>query len=211
MITAHGGALGTGRNTYKYFEEMTKHPEIEAIEVDIRRAGGKLWLGHVIVPFSTKKRIPLEFVLDFCKQQNKRVNCDVKSGGMVADVVKAAKSMNAVENIYFTGSVKKDEIGLLDGADVYLNAAFFPYRLNAANVPKIAEYVRSLGSPCVKGLNVNYKFCDENLRGLLVEAGLGLSVYTVDDLTELQKIVNAGYDNVTTNQPLKAYEFLKQQ
>ena len=45
MITAHGGALGTGRNTYKYFEEMTKHPEIEAIEVDIRRAGGKLWLG----------------------------------------------------------------------------------------------------------------------------------------------------------------------
>lgn len=211
MITAHGGALGTGRNTYKYFEEMERHTEIEAVEVDIRRAGGKLWLGHVVVPFSKQKRIPMEFVFEFCKRNNKRVNCDVKLRGMVADVVKIAKDVGALQYVYFTGAVCKDDIPYLDGAEVYLNNSFYPFRLSEENLPAIKEYVGSFGVPGIRGLNVNYKFCGERLREAVTAAGMGLSVFTVDDLSELEKIVNCGYDNVTTNQPLKAYEFLKKQ
>ena len=37
MITAHGGALNTGRNSYKYFKAM-ENLSMEAVEVDI------LWL-----------------------------------------------------------------------------------------------------------------------------------------------------------------------
>lgn len=211
MITAHGGALGTGRNSLKYFEEMEKHPEFEAIEVDIRRAGGKLWLGHVIVPFSREKRIPLEFVFEFCKRTGKRVNCDVKGRGMVHDVVKIAKDLNAVDYIYFTGAVSKHEIPDLGGAIAYLNNSFYPYSLRDANVPAIKEYIASFKAPGIKGLNVNYKFADERVREAVTKAGLGLSVFTVDDLDALQKIVNSGYDNVTTNEPVKAYEFLGKQ
>ena len=45
MITAHGGALNTGRNTYKYFKAM-ESLEMEAIEVDIRLKKGELYLGR---------------------------------------------------------------------------------------------------------------------------------------------------------------------
>lgn len=208
MITAHGGALGTGRNTLKYFEEMATHPEIEAVEVDIRSRGGKLWLGHVVVPFSPAKRIPLEYVFEFCKTHGKRVNCDVKARGMVRDVVKLAKSMDAVPNIYFTGSVSPDEVGDLDGADAYLNNSFYPYSLTEANVERIRDYIASFGAAELKGLNVNYKFAGAAVRRAVREAGLGLSVFTVDDEEALKLIVKEGNDNVTTNRPDLAYKFL---
>ena len=80
-----------------------------------------------------------------------------------------------------------------------------------ANVPAIKEYIASFKAPGIKGLNVNYKFADERVREAVTKAGLGLSVFTVDDLDALQKIVNSGYDNVTTNEPVKAYEFLGKQ
>ena len=191
MITAHGGALGTGRNSLRYFEEMARHPEIEAVEVDIRRLGGRLWLGHVIVPVFGSKRIPFEYVLEFCKTYSKRVNCDVKARGMVRDVVAAAKKADAVKNIYFTGSVSPEEVKYLDGADAYLNNSFASFKAEE-----------------LKGLNVNYKFADAGVRKAVREAGLGLSVYTVDDEAALKEIVAERNDNVTTNKPDMAYKFL---
>lgn len=210
MITAHGGALGTGRNTHRYFDEMALHPEIEAIEVDIRRLGGRLWLGHVIVPLSKSKRIPLEYVLEFCKTYGKRVNCDVKARGMVRDVVAAAKRADAVKNVYFTGAVCAEEVKYLDGADAYLNSSFYPFALNVQNAEKIRDYVLSFKAEELKGLNVNYKFADAAIRRAIKDAGLGLSVYTVDDEASLKDIVAEGNDNVTTNKPLLAYKFLSE-
>lgn len=210
MITAHGGALGTGRNSLRYFEEMARHPEIEAVEVDIRRLGGRLWLGHVIVPVFGSKRIPFEYVLEFCKTYSKRVNCDVKARGMVRDVVAAAKKADAVKNIYFTGSVSPEEVKYLDGADAYLNNSFYPFSLNAENAARIAEYVASFKAEELKGLNVNYKFADAGVRKAVREAGLGLSVYTVDDEAALKEIVAERNDNVTTNKPDMAYKFLSE-
>ena len=54
MITAHGGALNTGRNTYEYFKAM-ENLGMEAIEVDIRSKKGELYLGHLHVPFFKSK------------------------------------------------------------------------------------------------------------------------------------------------------------
>ena len=210
MITAHGGALGTGRNTYRYFEEMALHPEIAAIEVDIRRLGGRLWLGHVIVPLSKSKRIPLEYVFEFCKSYGKRVNCDVKARGMVRDVVAAAKTLDAVSNVYFTGAVCAEEVKYLDGAEAYLNSSFYPFALNEQNAEKIRDYVLSFKADELKGLNVNYRSADARVRRAIRESGLGLSVYTVDDEASLKEIVAEGNDNVTTNKPLSAYKYLSE-
>jgi len=41
MITAHGGALGTGRNTKAFFKNIDKY-NADAIEVDIWRNGSSL-------------------------------------------------------------------------------------------------------------------------------------------------------------------------
>ena len=43
IITAHGGALGTGRNTKAYFNSIDKYGA-DALEVDIYKSGDLLYL-----------------------------------------------------------------------------------------------------------------------------------------------------------------------
>ncbi len=208
MITAHGGSLNTERNSYEYFEAVA-NCGMDAIEVDIRSVGGKLYLGHLIVPLFKSKRIPLEYVFEYCKEHRLKVNCDVKKGGLVAPVAKLAADMNATQYVYFTGSVKGEEIASLGGCEAYMNNGFYPFSLKEENLEKIKKYLDSFSSPRIRGLNVNYLFTPESLRDAVVAAGMGLSVYTVDNEEELRKIVNKGYDNVTTNKPDKALAFME--
>lgn len=210
MITAHGGSLNTERNSYEYFEAVA-NCGMDAIEVDIRSFAGKLYLGHIVVPLFKSGRIPLEFVFEYCKEHDLKVNCDVKRAGLVAPVVRLAEEMNATQYVYFTGSVHKEEIAYLGGCDAYMNNGFYPYSLKEGNIADIKKYLDSFASPRIRGLNVNYRFTPESLRDAVVAAGMGLSVYTVDDEDELRKIVNKGYDNVTTNKPDKALEFMRRQ
>ena len=208
MITAHGGSLGTERNSYEYFEAVADCG-MDAIEVDIRSLGGKLYLGHVVVPFFKSKRIPLEYVFEYCKAHDLKVNCDVKRKGLVAPVAKLAADMNATRYVYFTGSVCGEDIAYLGKCEAYMNNGFYPYSLKEGNLAEIKKYLDSFRAPGIKGLNVNYRFTPEDLRDAIVSAGMGLSIFTVDDEAVLAEIVNKGYDNVTTNKPDKALAFMR--
>lgn len=200
MITAHGGALKTGRNTKKYFEIMA-NLNVEAIEVDIRSKKGEMYLGHTHIPFMKANRIPLSFVLEFCKKYNKRVNCDVKEKGLVKPIQRLAESMGIEHLIYFTGSVSPDEVKDLGKCELYVNDTFlFPkYVLTFDNLPKIKQYLDSFNNPSLKGLNINYMIVPKKVWLEAKALGIGVSIYTVDNENALKEIVNMGFDNVTTN------------
>lgn len=200
MITAHGGALKTGRNSKKYFEIMS-NLNMEAIEVDIRSKNGELYLGHTHIPFFKSKRITLKYVFEFCKKYNKRVNCDVKEKGLVKPVQQLAESMSIEHLVYFTGSVAPEEVKDLGGCDLYVNDTFlFPkFLLTLDNLPKIKEYLDSFNSSSLKGLNINYMLTPKKLWLEAQAMGMGVSIYTVDNDKALEEIVNMGFDNVTTN------------
>ncbi len=200
MITAHGGALKTGRNTRRYFKAMA-NLTMEAIEVDIRTLNGELYLGHTHVPFLKKNRVKLREAFEFCKAYNKRINCDVKERGIVKLVQALAKEMDIERLVYFTGSVTPEEVKDLGECDLYANNSFYSekYSLNVENLPKIKEYLDSFNSPRVKGININYLLTSRELWSKAMELGLGVSIFTVDNVKYLEEIVNMGFDNVTTN------------
>ncbi|MBR2349493.1 MAG: hypothetical protein IKA77_02620 [Clostridia bacterium] len=200
MITAHGGALKTGRNTKRYFKVIANY-DMEAVEVDIRRKNGILYLGHTHVPFLKHNRVPLSYAFEFCEKHNKRINCDVKEEGMVKDVQQLAKDMGVEHLVYFTGSVTPEEIKDLGDCEVYVNTSFYndKFSLTIGNLPKIKEYLDSFNAKGLKGININYLLTNEALWNKAFELGLGVSIFTVDIEKSLKKIIKMPFDNVTTN------------
>lgn len=200
MITAHGGALNTGRNTKKYFEVMA-NLNADAIEVDVRSKKGELFLGHTHIPFMKKNRIPFSYVLEFCKKYDKRVNCDVKEKGLVKPIQQMAEAMGIEHLIYFTGSVSQDEVKDLGKCELYVNDTFLlpKFFITSSNLHKIKEYLDSFNSPSLKGLNVNCLYVSKKVCLEAKALGLGVSIYTVDDEKALEELVNMDFDNITTN------------
>ncbi len=208
LITAHGGALGTGRNTPKYFETI-KDYKVDAIEVDIHMRAGILYISHLPKLFY-HKTLPLSFVFEYLKETPFLVNCDVKRTGLVAPVIKLASVYNVQDRLYFTGAISKKDLADATSGDIYLNAGFFsPVRVTAANLELIAEKISLLDCQNVKGLNLNYKSINNVFLDKAKELGLALSLYTVDDKDKLKELLTRKeLANITTNRVDIALDYL---
>lgn len=200
LLTAHGGALGTRKNTIEYLEKLCV-TEVGAIEVDVRTAGGEIVLGHWFAPPLKSRRVTLRTVFEYALKYSKRVNVDLKKKGLIKRIVALAKEVGVENLIYFTGSVTPEEIKDLDGVDVYVNKGFYSkkYPLKSDNLSAIKEYLQSFGDGVINGININYKLTDEGLWKKAFEIGLGVSVFTVDDPEILKNILKMPFENVTTN------------
>lgn len=202
IITAHGGSLGTGRNTKKYFDSMNKIEGIDALEVDIRKRGKSLFLGHSFIPLRKKNRIPLSNILEFCLKNGYKLNCDLKRFGLVKMLKSEVEKVGAFDVVYLTGSVGKSEIKNLNGMNVYLNDTFYLHKFGPPreeNLQKIKNYLESFECAEIKGLNVSKMFVNTSFLEKAKEIGLGLSVYTVDDEKNLKNLIGWAIDNITTN------------
>ncbi|MDR0751000.1 MAG: hypothetical protein LBF12_00210 [Christensenellaceae bacterium] len=202
-ITAHGGALNTGRNTMKYFDTI-KNYKVDAIEVDIMKKNDILYLGHILPAFSMKKTIKLDFVFDYCKQYNFKVNCDLKQKGLVKDVLTLAKRMNACDLVYFTGSVTPADIPYLTDGIVFLNNSFYSkkHMLSIDNLANIKSFLDSFKNERILGINFPYHNATIPFLEKAKELNLGLSIYTVDNADELKRLITYGSEtikNITTN------------
>lgn len=207
MLTAHGGAENTGRNTYKYFDAM-KTRKMEAIEVDIHRVGGELVIAHIMPSLIKSRRIPLRYVFEYCKEHGFMVNCDVKATGLVKYVVALAEEIGVADKVYFTGSVSAKDLQDLGDTIAYMNELFFilKYPLSVENLPKIKKYLDSFGVPNVKGINVSYTRVNDKILKKAQEIGLGVSLFTIDNEEKLKEYLQYDLDNITTNLIDKAIE-----
>lgn len=201
IITAHGGAMGTKRNSPQYFDTVKKY-RVDSIEVDIHIRGEVLYLAHILPKIFLKNAIKLETVFEYCKANDVMVNCDMKKSGMTAPICALANEMNAGKFIYFTGTFMPSEAADLTEGIAYVNDCFYQKACGAfteGNVEKIKAYLDSFGNPRIKGVNLNYENVTDAAINKAKEIGLGLSIYTVDDPKALEKFVMLEPDNITTN------------
>ncbi|HQC54399.1 MAG TPA: glycerophosphodiester phosphodiesterase [Clostridia bacterium] len=208
MITAHTGALNTGRNSSKFFERM-KTVSTEGIEVDIRLLGNTPYLGHTFVPLLKSKRIAFSSVLDYCKEHNFILNCDIKLRSGVKRTCEVIRSCNAENNVYLTGAVTSKHLSLLKGIPVFCNSIFYSPTCGIPSVfslEKIKTYLDGLGHGEIKGLNISKIIATDAFLEKANALGINLSVYTVDDENTLRRLLEYGVKNITTNQPLLALE-----
>ncbi len=202
MITAHGGALGTGRNSKIYFENISTF-KADAIEVDVHRRGGLLYLSHLPAPFSYRKKITLAQAFAFARKNNVKINCDLKGRGLVADVIKLAKEMEVTDLLIFTGSVRLTDSDVLTEGEAWVNRIKgLPYK--AKNVAKIKKALDDVNNPHFAGLNVNKMYITDAFLAECKKYGVKLSIFTVDSYKELKRLVPLEPANITTNYPVVA-------
>lgn len=201
MITAHGGALGTGRNSKKYFDAVLDGTiKADCLEVDVWARGDYLFISHMPALFY-KKKIPLKYVFEVAKKMKVLVNFDLKQRGIFTKVRDMAIAEGAEEYLLYTGATRPDDIKDLTVGQVYANCSFFPMSVTEANLPKIKEFIDSLGNPRLKGLNIGYGLATDSFIAECKRLGLGLSIYTVDDYEVFKRLYAQSPDNVTTNRP----------
>lgn len=199
MITAHGGAMGTGRNTIKYFENIDKY-NADAIEIDIRKRGGILHLAHMPAPFTYKKRPTLRYAFEIVKQKQIKVNCDLKNRGIIGEVIALAKEVGVENLLIFTGAAKLSDDKTVDCGEVWFNSVGIKYV--AENVKAIKEKIDSYHNPRFAGINLNYKKINDEFLAECKKYDLKLSVFTMDDDSVMQKYAKKIDGNITTNRPL---------
>ena len=203
QITAHTGAEGRPDNSLE-FVSYALACGADALEVDVRRLpGGALAIGHDGVgeeaPRMTAARPGI------------RINCDLKEPGLEAAVCRLAEEAGLGGRLILSGTV--NAAAAVPGAEVYLNMEeyvpdlYLKYReipnfeLEAAET--IAAVCRQAG---IATVNIYQGLVTRRLAETLARAGVGLSVWTVNDSWELNWFLGLGVRNITTRRPVLALE-----
>ena len=200
QITAHGGALNTGRNTQAFFAKMAEVLP-DAIEVDVRRRGKTLYLSHN-PHWSYKNHLTLRDAFAFVKTHGMKINCDLKEKGIMPDCLTLAKEMGVQDHVIFTGHCLPRHLKKVDCAEIYVNKSFYEsvIPLTPATLAKVWEHIKSHNCPHITGLNLDYRHHGSDaLIAKAKELNIPLSFYTVDDPQLLRHYLNLGIANVTTN------------
>ncbi|MDE6472321.1 MAG: hypothetical protein K2L52_04770 [Clostridia bacterium] len=205
IITAHGGALGTGRNTKAYFNNIDKYGA-DALEVDIYKSGDLLYLSHW-PSFFPKRKLTLRYAFEHVKKTGMLINCDLKMKGIIQDVIALAKEVGVQDQLIFTGCVNINDSDIIDCGQAWFNSVGIEYTKN--NVKAIKEKIDSYNNPHFAGLNVNFKKIDLDFVAECKKYQLKLSVFRIDGgkaLAMYGKIIDG---NITTNQPVKVRRYVE--
>lgn len=195
MITAHSGCDGTAMNTMEYISHAASLP-IDALEIDIRRGKtGGLVLTHD--PVGLKPLVTLEEAFSFLADKKVMINCDLKEYGLEDDLLSCAKAFGVEDRIILTGSVTDCMNFHRKHPDVkvFINAEELVQKFYTdSGKKKLIERCHQAGYNVI---NIDYHACDIGFIKSCRDAGIGLSLWTVDDPAE-QKIFLEEY-NITTN------------
>lgn len=196
VITAHSGCEGTPPNSLAHILAAIESGA-EMVEVDIRAHEGRLYLSHDVaedpadcVSFET-------FMSLISGVPALRVNCDVKTDGLILPVMEVANRMGQGWRIMFTGQCNhRGE--LIESAGAELWVSLWPTKDHEAVVRSACETYQGVGEPI---LNLHYSMISEENHAYLRERGMDFSAWTVDDETVLRKLLEMGIANITTRKP----------
>ena len=205
IITAHGGALCTGRNTQAYFDNIDKYCA-DALEVDVFKKDDLLFLSHW-PPLLVKKRLTLRYAFELVKQNGMLINCDLKMSGIIKDVIALAKEVGVQDQLIFTGAVNIDDSEIIDCGQVWFNSVGI--ELSKENVKAIKEKIDGYNNPHYAGLNVNFRKISVEFVEECKKYDLKLSVFRIDGGEELATYGKIIDGNITTNEPVKVRAFVE--
>lgn len=209
LITAHTGADGRPDNSLEYVA-YALDCGADALEVDVRRSpGGRLAIGH---DEAGEDAPPLEEVFRMAAERPRiKVNCDLKEPGLETAVCRLAEEQGLSGRLLLSGTV--DAFRAVPGAEVYLNLEeyvpnlYLNYREKPDFELEAAETIRAVCAKAgVRTVNAYQGLVTRRFIETLAQAGIGLSVWTVNEPWELGWFLNAGVRNITTRKPALALE-----
>lgn len=203
MLTAHSGSDNTAPNSWEFIHKYIQ-TNVDAIEIDIRKnQDNKLYLYHDSLTEMRETTVYLEDVLKLLKQYpHMYINCDLKEENLEQPVIQLFKEYGLIKQLIFSGTVDLDHITnspiICFNIENYYPDFYTNEQLRKSNwIKGIKEYLDQYD---INILNVNYKFFDKDLCQEVLDAGLQLSVWTVDSKEARQIYHQLHVFNITTRQ-----------
>lgn len=206
--TAHTGCNNTKDNSLESIEVAVEYGA-DIVEFDVRYNGTE----HVLAHDEPKGgEVTLrEAFLKIKEYEGLLVNVDIKETTEVGRIQELAEEIGVLDRIFFTG-VKENFV-----KDVSENCPDVPYYLNMDVIAPGEHYDNYLKSIINRvkqrgaiGINFNKKNASKELVDAFHEAGLLVSIWTVNDTVGLYEILSYGPDNITTRRPDKMQEILSE-
>ena len=195
VITAHSGCEGTAPNSREHILAAIASGA-EMVEVDIRERDGLLYLSHDVEEDPATCVSFAEFLELISPVPALRVNCDVKTDGLIEKVMAAATAVEQGWRILFTGQCNhRGELIASLGADLWIS--MWPGKENETSVRATADACTAI-DPI---LNVAYTMISDENYAYLRERGMDFSAWTVDDEANLRRFLEMGITNITTRKP----------
>lgn len=199
-VTAHTGCLGTAPNTV---DSMAKGVETGAniVEFDLHfDKKGEPVLSH---DAPTKNAVHLKEAFKFLSEHKDiKANVDVKDTSHLEKISQTAAEYGVTEQIFFTGIFEKDVLAvkkLCPQIPYYLNYnVSLSKKRDISYISDIVETVKNCGAV---GINIHYKSASKELVKAFHNAGLLVSLWTVNSRYRLCKTVKLCPDNITTKHP----------
>lgn len=206
-IIAHSGADNTKKNSSSYLSYLNKL-KIDGFEIDIRLFDGNIVLSHDLI--NSNNCLILEEIFDFIDDREKfLVNCDIKEKQATKEVYKKFQEKNMLDKLIFTGNVDFDFIKDKKEIKTFVNSEFLIDGSNREGFFKdnkiyelIKKYKGIEKDYNVSGICINHKSLDILSFKLLLNSGINLSIWTVDNKECLEKMLKIKTNSIifiTTN------------
>lgn len=199
-ITAHTGCMGTEENSFESIRLGVENGA-NTVEFDVSfLSDGTAVLSH---DEPTGDEITLEEAFAYFSQfDGISANVDIKSTANLAEIETLAMKYGISDRIFLTG-VKESYVDAVKkscpNVEFYLNIDVDKSKAdNGEYIATLIEKVRNCGAI---GINCNYKNVKAELVKAFHDAGLSVSLWTVNSEFNMHKILNFAPDNITTKNP----------
>ncbi|MDK2806742.1 MAG: hypothetical protein PWR08_2102 [Thermoanaerobacterium sp.] len=212
-VTAHAGCMNTKRDSLESIVAGI-NAGANIVEVDIRFMNNCIpILSHDKFKFKIRKHIiRLEEVLKIVKEFNNiKINLDIKEiEGIV--YLKELLYKTGMNNRVFLTGISYDLVGQV--LEKHIDIPYFlNIDLNLFNrISKdyIIEQIKMIDNLNVLGINIDYHFVTPKLVEDIHNVNKKLSVWTVDNIKDIFRMIEYGVDNITTNKVDLVAEILKE-
>ncbi len=206
--TAHTGCVDTKDNSLEAIRVGAGYGA-NIVEFDLNYYNGEPVLSH---DAPKGGEVPLREAFLLIKTiDNLRVNVDVKSTAHLSKVPELAVETGVFDRMFFTGINEEDVEAVRE------NCPLVPYYLNVDVVSArkhTPEYLNSLVEMVSRsgaiGINFNKNSASQELVDAFHNAGLYVSIWTVNNQADMYTILSYGPDNITTRNPDKLQAILQE-
>ncbi len=197
--TAHTGCINTEDNSLESIDVGVSNGA-KIVEFDVGYYKGKPVLAH---DEPKGDEITLEEAFLKVKEHaGLRVNVDIKSVEYLYTVGEVAEKTGVKDRIFFTGINKEDvEKVKKDCPDIdyYLNVDVLPEKKQTDEyLQSLVNEVKNCGAV---GINFNKDNATQKLVDVFHENDLLVSIWTVNNNSDIYEILSYGPDNITTRRP----------
>ena len=201
LVTAHAGCMNTPINSLESIEVSLNY-EVDIVELDVRFTDDLLpILSHDEIKDNKKDYVKLENAFKLlCKSENILVNLDMKEIDGIINIEKLIDKYNMKNRVFLTG-IELEVVEKLNTYKVEI-PYFINYELDKLKMNDL-NYLKDIKNKiCEKnalGINLDFKFLTKELVDLFHENNKLVAVWTVDDESTMNKIINLNVDSITTN------------